>query len=84
MPDRNGAQFFVEELPDVFVRDGMFHCVYSSGDWRLELVMPPRIFHAGMSNAGKIQREFLSRDCKVINLEPQTKFERVYPADKAG
>lgn len=68
MPFRNlEAVFFCDEMPEVEIRDGLFHVCFSiSRAARIEIVIPPRVWFAGMRNALQVQNGF--NTCEVLPL----------------
>lgn len=88
MPHRLDAVYFSGVSPDIEFRDDAFHVRYKIGSYSFEVALPPKAFFAALAKALEASREFRARCVegveKIVPLEPGTKFERVYPADKAN
>jgi hypothetical protein len=84
MPARSlDAVFFSDQIPDMFIKDGMFHIAYTVGTVHAEFVLPPRVFLAGLVKCNEVARE-LGRSADIISVAFESKFERVYRDDKSA
>jgi len=83
MPHRLDASFYVEEPPEVEYRDGLFFIVQMVGGYRFERVMRPATFARTVWKFEQALSQFRG-NAKVIPVDFDSKFERVFPKDKSA
>jgi hypothetical protein len=77
----SGLAVFSGEVPEYEVRNGQMFITFESG---ARLVMPLHVFMQAVARAQTAIAEWRAqqRDCEIIPVAFNSKFERVYPADK--
>jgi hypothetical protein len=85
MPAILDACFFCDDVPNIYFKDGLFHVCVEIGAYRFERVMAPNVFFKSVAAGQEAIRQYRETgSAEIIPIEFDSKFERVYPADKSA
>jgi hypothetical protein len=86
MPTRSlDATFFVEAVPEIAYRDGLFHVCYEVGhDATFEVVLLPKTYFAAFAKAGEAARQCrIGKTADIISFPPASSDDDVEEATGA-
>lgn len=79
------ACFYIDEPPEIEFVDGMFRITQRVGNYSFERAMQPSTFFKTVALGEEAIRQYQETGtARVITVEFDSKFKRVFPKDKCG